>query len=163
MELFDRIGNITKSAVDKTANKVTIARVNSRIKSLKSGIEAQKLKIGEMYWFKHKDDKAIEPDMAESFKAIRAYLDQIASCESEIRAILESEEMARMAAYSANALCTLCGAQNSLDAKFCYGCGSPMQGTVAIPQQVGIKCSMCGAAMEEDSVFCGVCGAKRQG
>jgi ribosomal protein L40E len=172
MEIFEKLGSITKSAVDKTANKVTIARINSRISTLKSGMGAQKLRIGEHYWLKHKDDKSFDPEVAEVFNAIENYLAQIESCESEIRLIIESEEalktqnMPNMPKISGEygSICPSCGERSQWGAKFCRGCGQPlnapnMSNTPNIAAG-GIKCANCGAEMEDDAVFCGVCGIK---
>ncbi|MDR1471410.1 MAG: zinc ribbon domain-containing protein [Synergistaceae bacterium] len=161
MELFDRIGSMTKAAVDKTANKVIIARINSKISTFKSGIGVQKLKIGEYYWSKHRDGKSFDPSVADAFSAIESYLAQIESCESEIRVIIESEQAVRIVDGEYGKACLSCGARNSLDAKFCHDCGLPVNG--AAVSAGAVRCANCGAEMEGDAIFCGECGTKLQG
>ncbi|MFQ6068475.1 MAG: zinc-ribbon domain-containing protein [Candidatus Bathyarchaeia archaeon] len=49
-------------------------------------------------------------------------------------------------------LCLRCGNKNSIENKFCNGCGHPLYP----PSQ--IKCSKCGAMMLATLNFCGECG-----
>ena len=60
MEIFDKISAITKSTVDKTSNKITISKINARIKILQTDISAQKLKIGEYNRERLKENEVYE-------------------------------------------------------------------------------------------------------
>jgi ribosomal protein L32 len=159
MELFDKIGKITRTAVDKTANRVEITRIHSRINALKSSIETQKLKIGEHYWSKQAKDESYDPEAAEFFKAINNFQNQIELFETEIRAILDRETMAQADLETAGPLCPSCGAQNIPDGKFCAGCGTSLENAVISPGAGA--CASCGSAMLPDALFCGVCGTKK--
>jgi hypothetical protein len=168
LELFDKISDITKSAASKTANKVTITKLNARINSLKTAIGAQKLKIGEYYWARLHEDASFEPEIAEAFGAIKNLAEQIASVEAEIQGILEGEKMAELeraeraqrtqsASAPGGPTCPSCGASNLWGANFCGGCGGSLAGVS--PEGA---CAKCGAPMDDSAAFCERCGAKRE-
>jgi hypothetical protein len=90
VDILNKIGSVTKSVVDKTSNKVSTVRLNSRISSLKSTIGLQKQRIGDFYWCQHRDDKLFDPALSEEFKQIAECLEQIAALEKEIQLIEES-------------------------------------------------------------------------
>ena len=158
MEIFNKISAMTKSTVDKTSNKVTIAKINARIKSLQADINRWKQKIGEFYWERFKDNEVYEEGIADVFVTVGKLSSQVASAEAEINAILESERVAEPASAFSKPLvpvaeCPSCGVPNDTDSKFCSSCGSSM---VVIS---GKECTKCGAGVAVDASFCAECGA----
>jgi ribosomal protein L40E len=165
MEMLDKLTNMTKSAASKTANKVAIAKINSRINSLKSSIDAQKLKIGEFYWARLHESESYEPEIASVFESVKNLSLRIESAKAEIEGIVDSERVAELeragpmildAALGALS-CPLCGAANNPGANFCYGCGGSLAGVSA-----GVFCPNCGVPMGSGDKFCERCGARRE-
>ena len=158
MEIFDKISALTKSTADKKSNKMTISKLNAGIKTLQSDISAQKLKIGEYFWERLKDDEAYEDGIADVFAKVKSLSAEVASAEAEINAILESERAAELARASSKPLasamkCPLCGAPNPPNSKFCSACG----GSTAVLS--GKECAKCGTRVAIDASFCPECGA----
>jgi RNA polymerase subunit RPABC4/transcription elongation factor Spt4 len=160
MDILGKIGNVTKAVVDKTSNKVSTVRLNTKISSLKSSIGAQKQRIGDFYWLQHHMDASFDPALSEEFKRIAGYLEQIAELEKEIRQLAENEKSAGLerngpSLGSSGVVCPSCGVANTSDTKFCVICGAAF---IAVPR-AGI-CGSCGSAVEDDMKFCEHCGAK---
>ena len=141
MELFDKIGKMTKSAVDKTTNKVELVRLNSKLNAVNSDINTQKVKIGDFYWSKIAAGEPCPPELEETVGAIKNYLaPQAESLKLEIQAILESERQAQLQAQAAG--------EN-------YWAGPPAQGPRA-----GVHCPSCGTFNADDAIFCFACGKR---
>jgi DNA-directed RNA polymerase subunit RPC12/RpoP len=160
MDLFGKIGSVTKSVVNKTSNRVTIARLNSKINGLKSGIGVQKQRIGDFYWLQHYNDESFNPTLSGEFKQIAEYMAQIEELEKEIQQILENEkftepENVQQTTSDSGINCPSCGASNIPDSKFCVTCGAAF-----IAQPETAICGNCGAVMSADAKFCALCGAK---
>lgn len=54
-------------------------------------------------------------------------------------------------------VCTNCGAQNSLGAKFCQKCGQSFQPKIQVTP-VAAACKSCGAKLDPQAKFCPECG-----
>jgi RNA polymerase subunit RPABC4/transcription elongation factor Spt4 len=160
MDIFGKIGNVTKSVVDKTSNKVTTVRLNAKISSLKTSIGAQKQRIGDFYWRQHRADASFDPALAGEFKQIEAYLEQIAVLEQEIQRLAENEksfdfDTAEPSLSYSGINCPACGAANPPDTKFCVSCGAEF-----IVAAKANTCGNCGALVDDEMKFCAHCGAK---
>jgi RNA polymerase subunit RPABC4/transcription elongation factor Spt4 len=160
MDIFEKISNVTKSVVDKTSNKVSTVRLNAKVKSLKSSIDVQKQRIGDFYWLQHREDESFDPTLAEEFKQIAEYFEQIAALEKEIQRLVEkaksfSAEKNEPNYAGAALICPSCGAANTSDTKFCASCGIAF-----IPAPEPSTCSNCGAVVNAEMKFCAVCGSK---
>jgi DNA-directed RNA polymerase subunit RPC12/RpoP len=171
MELFGRISNAAKSTVDKTANKMKIAKLQSKINAIRPGINAQKLKIGEYYWSIHHEDESFDPELASEFAAIGKLLEQIASIEAEIQGILADERLTELESAGSIPVtsgetgepCPACGSLNDSGAKFCFNCGSSLAKPEPDPEPLPpTVCANCGARMAPGAIFCGTCGAKAE-
>lgn len=58
-------------------------------------------------------------------------------------------------------ICTNCGQNLTVEAKFCGHCGAKVQKQAQAPKKR--FCTMCGAECEENQLFCSVCGVKLSG
>jgi hypothetical protein len=159
MDIFSKIGSVTKSVVDKTSNKVSTVRLNAKISSLKASIGVQKQRIGDIYWLRHHEDESPDPAFSQEFEQIAGYLDQIAALEKEIERLAQIEsagfERTEPGFAVAGLTCSSCGAANIPDTKFCVSCGAAF-----IAASKANTCGSCGAVAEEGVNFCACCGTK---
>jgi hypothetical protein len=129
MELFDKIGKMTHAAVDKTANKVEISRLNSQINRLNSNIAAQKVKIGERYWEKVASGEPCDPDLSEMCDAIRGCEKQIGEIAREIQAVYDRDSQIQFSlpgSENTALICQSCQTPNEMGSVFCFNCGQPL-------------------------------------
>ena len=158
MDFFGKISNVTKSLADKTSNKVSTVRMNTRISSLKTSIVVQKQRIGDFYWQRSHEDGAFDPEMSEEFRQIAEYLAEIAALEREIQRLAENEsarfEKAEPGFAGVRQVCSSCGSAILPGTKFCVFCGT------ALVAAEGNTCGNCGEPVDDEMKFCACCGAK---
>jgi hypothetical protein len=175
VDLFDKISKVTKSAVDKTTNKVELVRLNSKLNAINSGINTQKLKIGDFYWSKIAAGEPCASELDEAVGTIKNYIAQADSVKFEIQAILDSERQAQFQTQTADenyrvgqqarsscagVSCPSCGAFNSDGAVFCFTCGKRIDGEIPAQNCAGVSCPSCGAFNADGAVFCFTCGKR---
>jgi ribosomal protein L40E len=166
LEFFDKLSSVTKSAVEKTTNKVELTRLNIKMNTINSSIAAEKTKIGEHYWQKFDAGEPCPPELTATLDAIKNYLSQIDSIQKDKQAILDREKQPSQnlgPMLADGVICPSCGAHNVPDALFCFECGKSI---AAAPQYVNKTdtgyCTDCGAEMPLNAIFCPQCGAGKQ-
>lgn len=60
-------------------------------------------------------------------------------------------------------VCPKCGHNNSTNARFCAGCGAPLEQQAAPAADEIRYCFSCGAANPKDAMFCTECGSPLKG
>ncbi len=55
-------------------------------------------------------------------------------------------------------ICSKCGTDNNLDARFCLRCGSPLSGSQKSPDNQASSCPRCGTILRLNARFCPNCG-----
>ncbi len=126
MSIFlNKLGDIAKSAVDKTGEMLEITKLNSKITTEQSKIAGYKAKIGEYYYEQMCNASDAPAEIVEYCGMIKSSLDEIASLQLEVES-LKGEKPAE-AAPPTDAKCPACGAQNTPGIKFCGECGQKLQ------------------------------------
>ncbi len=131
MSLFDKIGDMARSAADKTNELLEVNRLNSRIATENARIGALKEKIGNHYWLKFQDDITLEPEIAQlcaEIKDLNSVVEQLSAQVAEIKnaGAADTEKTSAPSpsgAQNAQKFCPQCGTNLSADKKFCGTCG----------------------------------------
>ena len=132
---FDKIGELAKSAADKTNELIEQNKLNSKITAEETAIAKFKEQIGNYYYDKYETGTAPDGPVAEWYYGIKAAQVRIAEVQAELDRMKEpsvptapeppkpqGEEVVSTAAR----ICTTCGAENALGAKFCATCGAKL-------------------------------------
>lgn len=117
---FDKIGEIAKTAADKTGDMIEIGKLNSKISTEQANILALKQKIGG-YYYEHFDaNESLPPEVYE-------LCGQIKQCEEAIISVQKEIGTLKGEAPTADTVkCPSCGAANAFGTKFCGSCGTKL-------------------------------------
>lgn len=137
-------------------------KLRSKIDHVEAAIQQVKSELGQTVyenWKNGVDNTAyiegVCGDIRSLEQEIEGYQAQIAALQAEKERVLNG---GASAAGEVGGLRCSCGQVNSADAKFCAGCGKPLEA----PQQPAERvCVSCGGALAEDAQFCPNCGAKQ--
>jgi len=149
MAFFEELGKkITKSGQDaaqKAKNMAETVKLNGFISDEERRIKNAFTQIGEQYYqtLGENPDPGFSPliaDINDAKAKISAYAEQI----KQIKGVTNCEN---------------CGAEVSLTAPFCSGCGTAIQ-QAAKPEER--SCTNCGKPLEPNQVFCGGCGTRAE-
>lgn len=133
MALLDKLGEIVKSAAEKTEEitktlgekaeaALEIQRLNSQVNKERSKISDTHKKIGEVLWAKFEAGEEIPEDFKEHCTAISDGLTRI----DDLKIAIAKIKATAFAGEEPKTVCPSCGAQVVLGAKFCGECGSKM-------------------------------------
>lgn len=127
MAFLDKLGNLAKSAADKTGDMMETTKLNSKINECKKNIAARKLEIGEHYWAKYENGETLDAEVMEICAAIKAENEAIEEYNREIQKIKAASQPAQANAAAAGPAaipCASCGAAVPAGTKFCPECGA---------------------------------------
>lgn len=119
---FDKIGEMAKTAADKTGDMIEIGKLNAKISAEESAIAKQKEQIGHFYWEQFLSGQALPAPVAEWCQAIKASQEAIDALQTEISALKGESPMNA----APTAPCGACGTVNPLGTKFCGNCGGKL-------------------------------------
>ena len=125
-KFFDKIGEVAKSAADKTNDMLELNRLNSKISAAESSIAKLKEQIGNFYWEKAAAGAQPDAEILAWCEAIQTTVEEITSLRGEVAAIKEgTKPSATSTPLSSPALvkCPACGTENPTGTKFCSECG----------------------------------------
>lgn len=114
---FNKLGDMAKTAADKTGDMIEIGKLNSRISAEQSNISAVKEKIGDYYYNLSLNGGDFPIEVIEMFGQIKACQQEILSLQNEISAVKGE------AAPDNSCKCPSCGSVNPQGTKFCSECG----------------------------------------
>lgn len=156
-KFFDKIGELAKTAADKTGDIIEQNRLGSKISAEEAAITELKAKIGNFYWEKFLTDGTADADILEWCEAIKTARETIVATQAEIQALKEEKPTETAAVQtSAEVSCPSCKTGNPVGTKFCKECGAKLE-----PQEPAtVKCPACGVENPPDTKFCRECGGK---
>ncbi len=160
MALFDKISNLTKSAVDKTNEMIETTKLSAKVNSENSKIAVLKNRIGEYYWTQFENGSVLDAEVMEFCAEIKTIAAGIEAINAEIQALKDSKAAPVPAAVKEGKACASCGNIIPLGKKFCPECGAPMPVEEAQPAAAAKFCPSCGVQMDADKKFCSECGYK---
>ncbi len=133
MALLNKLGEIVKSAAEKTEEltktlgekaeaALEIQRLNSQVNKERSKISDTHKKIGEILWAKFEAGEEIPEEFKEHCTAISEALTKI----DEHKVAISKIKATAFAGEEPKTACPSCGAQVTLNSKFCGECGGKM-------------------------------------
>ena len=160
-DIFDKlVGGINKGVASVGANSKAMlekAKINSQI----AGVEKDRRQLAELLGMKVYENHIAGGDTNEG---IDNFIQQIGNCVVQIDAfklqLKQIDDELKLSTGERNPLCK-CGSMNAQGAKFCAGCGSPLEPAADAPTD-GVKCG-CGHVNVPEARFCAGCGSALQG
>lgn len=131
---FDKIGELAKSAADKTNELLEQNKLNSKINTEETAITKLKEEIGNYYFDQFESGVVPEGPVEEWYLAIKTAKAKIAEVQAEILKMKEAEHIApetekpqgEQVNSTAAVICPSCASENALGAKFCASCGAKL-------------------------------------
>lgn len=133
MALLNKLGEIVKTAAEKTEEltktlgekaeaALEIQRLNSQATKERSKIGDTHKKIGEILWAKFESGEEVPEEFKEHCSAISESLAKI----DELKIAIAKIKATAFAGEEPKTACPSCGAQVTLNSKFCGECGGKM-------------------------------------
>lgn len=133
MALLNKLGEIVKSAAEKTEEltktlgekaeaALEIQRLNSQVTKERSKIGDTHKKIGEILWAKFEAGEEVPEEFKEHCSAISESLTKI----DKLKIAIAKIKATAFAGEEPKTACPSCGAQVTLNSKFCGECGGKM-------------------------------------
>ena len=147
-QLGKRLTDAGQNVAQQTHNLADVTRLNSAISEKEKKISQLFLVIGQSYYEVHKND-----DTAEE-------LEKIAEINALYAEIFENREKIKQ--IRGVVKCQNCGADVPLNASFCTACGTKVNRTETVKNNIeaDCRCPACHAVVEKGNLFCNHCGAK---
>lgn len=125
---LNKLGEMAKTAADKTGDMIEIGKLSAEISSEENGIANLKGKIGDFYWQKYLSAKTAEAEILEWCEAIQAAQERIAATQAEIQLLKGQKTVNAPPVSPQNAIskCPNCGTENGVGTKFCSQCGNKL-------------------------------------
>ena len=146
-----RVGEAAQAAAKKSGELVETTKLNVNIGSEEDKIQKLYTQIGKTVFEKYNATGVADPDLKDSFEAIKVHEQNIKVLKEKIMEIRSVKT------------CVNCGAEMDKAQLFCSKCGTKNEATVAHEaeaQPASVTCAACGATLPADSAFCTNCGAK---
>jgi len=147
----------SRNIVDKLKDVVDINKLTLKISGKKAEIGKLKVKLGEVVYDNFKEGGALPEEVNEILNTIKVAEEEIAELEEQIASLKTSVKTPE------SQKCPSCGAENSVDAKFCKECGvklekEPEKEPEEPTPPAKVSCPECGVENEPDAKFCVQCG-----
>jgi len=147
---------------DKATGAIETTKLNSKISSEQTSINAVLKQIGEFYYNKYLETKTADKGVKGFCEAIDGHNAAIAEAKAEIERIrIKTSTPAAAPGAAGGVVCPACGAQIASGMKFCAECGAKAPAPAPAPAATGgAVCPACGAVAAPGMKFCAECGAK---
>lgn len=119
---LNKLGDMAKTAADKTGDMIEIGKLNAKISTEEAAIAKQKEQIGNFYWEQFLSGQEQPATVTEWCQAIRASQEAIDALQAEISTLKGEPPMNTTSA----APCAACGTVNPPGTKFCGNCGGKL-------------------------------------
>lgn len=123
---LDKIGELAKTAADKTNDLIEQNQLKAKITAEEAEITVFKVKIGDFYWNKFITTGTAEAEILDLCEGIKTSQAVIASLQEEINALKGEKPAEAAPAAIAEPLCPNCGTPNAPGTKFCKECGTKL-------------------------------------
>lgn len=153
------------SASVQSTTYIEVGKLRSKIDHVNDSIQQTKVELGQTVyanWRNGVDNTTYIEEVCNSIRRleqeIEGYEAQIAELQAEKERVLSG---AGVTSVETNGVLCSCGQRNGADAKFCIGCGKPVE---VAPHQVSTArfCGGCGSPLSAEAVFCPNCGTKQE-
>lgn len=125
-KFFDKIGELAKTAADKTGDMIEQTRLNSKINAEEAAITKLKEQIGNYYWEKSLSGWEPEAGITGWLDGIQAAQQAIAATKAELTAMKPAAPSDPASAADSTVPCPACGKCNTPGTKFCSECGGKL-------------------------------------
>jgi predicted nucleic acid-binding Zn ribbon protein len=159
MAVFNKLNEFAKNLGNKPGETTETSKLETKIKSEQDAIDAVMKQIGEYCYSKYTETGKTNKGLAEFCATIDEHNKAIAEAKEEIERINAEKAAAAAPAATGGMVCTVCGAANAADRKFCSECGGKLEAAAPVALN-GVVCPACGAKNEEGKKFCSECGGK---
>lgn len=143
MAFFDdiskKISEVSQSAAGKTRDTADLFKLKGEISDEEKKLTSLYAEIGKLYCTLHSED--FEPQFQGLMAGVKETINGIADRQAQIQRIKKIS------------ICSNCGAEVSLENRYCIVCGAPR---VMNPNNT--TCVNCGKIIEEGNRFCIYCG-----
>ena len=143
MAIFDdiskKISEVSQSAAGKTRDTADLFKLKGEISDEEKKLTSLYAEIGKLYCTLHSED--FEPQFQGLMAGVKETVSGIADRQAQIQRIKKIS------------ICSNCGAEVSLENRYCIVCGAPR---VTNPNNT--TCVNCGKIIEEGNRFCIYCG-----
>ena len=143
MAFFDdiskKISEVSQSAAGKTRDTADLFKLKGEISDEEKKLTSLYAEIGKLYCTLHSED--FEPQFQGLMAGVKETVSGIADRQAQIQRIKKIS------------ICSNCGAEVSLENRYCIACGAPR---VTNPNNT--TCVNCGKIIEEGNRFCIYCG-----
>jgi len=126
--MSDILGKLRSGAgkvAEKVDETVDIQRIEMQTRSLKSQLEEQYQKLGQVTYESSIKKESENPEAASIIAKVTELKQMILAKEEEIKNRKEGKVVSQ-AATSSRKFCTQCGRENDANSKFCNYCGATM-------------------------------------
>ena len=151
---------IVSAGVQSTTYLET-GKLRSKIENLESIISQVNTELGQTVYANWKIGADNTAHIEGICKRIRSLEQEIEGFQARINELQQERDQILHGGVSmaeTGCVCT-CGQRNEPDAKFCIGCGKPVE---QLTEQSTLKfCTNCGAEVADDARFCTNCGASQ--
>lgn len=136
-------------------------KLRAMIENVQNSVQQAKTEMGNTVYANWKNGNENTAYIESVCTNIRRMEEEIDGYKAQIE-VLQAEKgrvlnAAAAASSSVSGIVCSCGQVNNPNAKFCRGCGKPMEA----PVQTAHVCVNCGAQLEEEALFCTNCGTKQ--
>lgn len=144
---LDKVKKGVSDASSKAKTMVDINKLKSQISQLNKEIDEEYKRIGLIVFnsFKDNNEENANEQIEERCNVILKKLEEINAINREVMELTNEKKCS-------------CGANISMDAKFCPSCGKKFEDAVKEEEVKKIICSQCNAELEEEAKFCPNCG-----
>ena len=146
------------SAGVQSSTYLETGKLRSKIDHLENAISQIKVELGQTVyanWKNGADNTAYIEDVGNRIRGLEQEIEDYQTKILELQAEKDRIISGGTVEVQGTLICS-CGQRNSADAKFCTGCGKPVEQTA---EQTGNFCANCGAVVSVDAKFCTNCGA----
>lgn len=123
---FDKLGEMAKTAADKTGEMIEIGKLSAEISSAENDIADLMSKIGGFYWEKFLSTKTADTEILAWCEAIQAAQEHIEATRTEIQLLKGQKTTNAPSVAPQNVKCPNCGEENGVGTKFCSQCGNKL-------------------------------------
>jgi len=125
MDFMEKVNDLVKKAGDKANELVEVGKLNLKVSTENSEVEALQKKIGEICFGKYRSGDELDPEIENLCAQIEKHKRIIAETQRTLHKMkAASGDTVDMASMG---YCPYCGAELVKDAAFCAGCGQKIR------------------------------------
>ncbi|MEH7386558.1 zinc ribbon domain-containing protein [Bacillus sp. JJ1521] len=147
-----------QDGIEQGKQKLQVVQEISRLKKEINEASTKKsmvlLEVGQATYQKIRNGEITDPELVELTVKLVGFDHHIYQANKKVA------ELNSRSADSNSIICSICQTPNSVDAKFCGGCGAKVEVATKVVLSGEETCVICEEAMPVDANFCPCCGTK---